>query len=145
MAFWECFQHVQRHGRKSETCQSNNRKTNENINTAFQSNQQSCQPQMLAMPSAFTPPPNLHSRHTSSYLAPSLTSHPASFGRFPFDCPNQFTAQHQTMTCAFPGAHTNNWQTSTPQTISQSLPSQYSAIRMFQYPFVPSTAITPRR
>ena len=127
-------------GENLRRAQSNNRKTNENINSAFQSNQQSCQPQMLAMPSAFTPPPNIHSRHTSSYLAPSLTSHPASFGSLPLDCPNQFTAQPQTMTCAFPGAPTNNWQTSTPQPISQSFPSQCSAITSFQYPSAPSTA-----
>ena len=127
-------------GENLRRAQSNNRKTKENINSAFQSNQQSCQPQMLAMPSAFTPPPNIHSRHTSSYLAPSLTSHPVSLGRLPLDCPNHFTAQPQTMTCAFPGALTNNWQTSTPRRISQSFPSQCSAITTFQYPFAPSTA-----
>ena len=127
-------------GENLRRAQSNNRTTNENINPAFQSNQQSCQPQMLAMPSAFTPPPNLHSRHTSSYLAPSLNSHPVSLGRLPLDCHNQFMAQPQTMTRAFTGAPTNNWQTSTPHPISQSLPSQCSAVTTFQYPSAPSTA-----
>ena len=68
--------------------QSNNCTTNEDINPAFPSDQQSCQPEMLVMPSAFTLPSNIHSRHTLLHLCPSFATHPGSIERLPWEYPS---------------------------------------------------------
>ena len=117
--------------------QSNNCTTNEDINPAFPSDQQSCQPEILVMPSAFTLPSNVHSRHTLSHLGPSFATHPASIERLPWEYPSQFSAQHQTMPCAVSGMPTNNWHASIPH----SLPSPITPLTCPPRPLSEGTAL----
>ena len=84
--------------------QSNNCPTNEIINPAFASLQQSWQQQAAqasAMPSANTPLSNMHSRFTPSHPGSSLVTHPASVQRVPWEYPSPFAAQHQIMQHSF--------------------------------------------
>ena len=114
--------------------QSNNCPTNENINPASASLQQSWPqrtPQAFAMPSSITPQSNMHSRYTPPHPGSSLVTHPASVERAQWEYFSSFTTQHQTMPCAVSRTCANNWQASMQQNSSQSLPFQSSAVTAY--------------
>ena len=114
--------------------QSNNCPTNEIINPAFASLQQSWQQQAAqasAMPSANTPLSNMHSRFAPSHPGSSLVTHPASVRRETWEYPSPFAARHQTMQGTAFRTCTNNWQAPIQQTGSHSLPFCSSAVTAY--------------